>query len=35
MTGEDLLIRYDADPTRLGNNETVDAYYKTDDLNYH
>ena len=30
MTGEDLLIRYDADPTRKGNNETVDAYYKTD-----
>lgn len=30
MTGEDLLIRYDADPTRQGNNESVDAYYKTD-----
>lgn len=30
MTGEDLLIRHDADPTRKGNNETVDAYYKTD-----
>jgi len=30
MTGEDLLIRYDADPNRQGNNETVDAYYKTD-----
>jgi len=30
MTGEDLLIRHDADPTREGNNETVDAYYKTD-----
>jgi hypothetical protein len=30
MTGEDLLVRYDADPTRHGNNETVDAYYKTD-----
>ena len=30
MTGEDLLIRHDADPTRQGNNETVDAYYKTD-----
>ncbi|MBI2619559.1 MAG: PorV/PorQ family protein [Ignavibacteriales bacterium] len=30
MSGEDLLIRYDADPQRRGNNETVDAYYKTD-----
>ena len=30
MTGEDLLIRYDADPNRQGNNQTVDAYYKTD-----
>ena len=30
MTGEDLLIRYDADPNSKGNNETVDAYYKTD-----
>lgn len=30
MAGEDLLIRYDADPQRKGNNETVDAYYKTD-----
>jgi Type IX secretion system protein PorV len=30
MNGEDLLIRYDADPNRQGNNETVDAYYKTD-----
>jgi len=30
MTGEDLLIRYDADPNSHGNNETVDAYYKTD-----
>ncbi len=30
MAGEDLLIRYDADPTREGNNRTVDAYYKTD-----
>jgi hypothetical protein len=32
MTGEDLLIRYDSDPSRQGNNETVDAYYKTDDF---
>ena len=30
ISGEDLLIRYDADPNRKGNNETVDAYYKTD-----
>jgi len=30
MSGEDLLVRHDADPTRKGNNETVDAYYKTD-----
>jgi len=30
MTGEDLLIRYDQDPNRNGNNESVDAYYKTD-----
>jgi hypothetical protein len=32
MSGEDLLIRYDSDPNRHGNNETVDAYYKTDDF---
>lgn len=30
MLGEDLLLRYDADPQREGNNETVDAYIKTD-----
>jgi len=30
ITGEDLLIRYDADPNRQGNNQTTDAYYKTD-----
>ena len=30
MSGDDLLIRHDADPTRRGNNETVDAFYKTD-----
>jgi len=30
MAGEDLLVRVDADPSRRGNNETVDAYYKTD-----
>ncbi|MCZ6702526.1 MAG: PorV/PorQ family protein [Ignavibacteria bacterium] len=32
MSGDDLLIRHDADPTRRGNNETVDAFYKTDDF---
>lgn len=30
MSGEDLLIRYDSDPDRNGNNATTDAYYKTD-----
>lgn len=30
IMGEDLLIRYDSDPQRNGNNESVDAYYKTD-----
>lgn len=30
MEGEDLLVRHDSDPDREGNNETVDAYYKTD-----
>ncbi|MCI0559433.1 MAG: PorV/PorQ family protein [Nitrososphaera sp.] len=30
MSGDDLLIRYDSDEQREGNNETVDAYYKTD-----
>ena len=30
MTGEDLLIRYDADPSRQGNNSSVDGYIKTD-----
>ena len=32
MSGEDLLIRYDSDPSRQGNNQTVDAYYKTDNF---
>ena len=32
MSGEDLLIRYDSDSQREGNNETVDAYYKTDNF---
>jgi hypothetical protein len=30
ITGEDLLIRHDPDPNVHGNNETIDAYYKTD-----
>ena len=30
ITGEDLLIRYDADPNRNGNNSSVDGYLKTD-----
>jgi len=30
IAGEDLLIRYDADPNSQGNNETTDAYLKTD-----
>lgn len=30
MAGDDLLIRHDPDPTRAGNNETIDAFYKTD-----
>ena len=30
MSGEDLLIRYDPDPNRAGNNQTNDAYYKTE-----
>lgn len=30
MSGEDLLIRYDQDPNRNGNNESLDAYYKTE-----
>ena len=30
ILGEDLLVRHDSDPNREGNNETVDAYYKTD-----
>jgi hypothetical protein len=32
MTGDDLLIRYDADPNSGGNNETNDAYYSTDEF---
>jgi len=30
IAGEDLLIRHDSDPNRKGNNESVDAYYKTE-----
>ncbi|QQS36541.1 MAG: PorV/PorQ family protein [Ignavibacteriales bacterium] len=30
ISGEDLLVRHDSDPDREGNNETTDAYYKTD-----
>jgi len=30
MAGDDLLVRHDPDPTRAGNNETIDAFYKTD-----
>lgn len=30
ISGDDLLIRYDQDPTTRGNNETVDARYATD-----
>ena len=32
MTGDDLLIRFDSDPNSSGNNETVDAYYSTDEF---
>lgn len=32
MTGDDLLIRHDPDPQRAGNNQTIDAYYKTDEF---
>lgn len=30
MSGQDLLIRYDPDPQRAGNNQTLDANYGTD-----
>ncbi|HOI28559.1 MAG TPA: PorV/PorQ family protein [Melioribacteraceae bacterium] len=32
MSGDDLLIRHDPDPQRAGNNQTLDAYYKTDEF---
>lgn len=31
MSGDDLLIRYDPDQQRAGNNQTIDAFYKTDE----
>ncbi len=30
IRGDDLLVRYDQDPTTSGNNETVDAFLSTD-----
>jgi hypothetical protein len=30
MSGQDLLVRHDADPTREGANKTLDANYATD-----
>jgi hypothetical protein len=30
MTGDDLLIRYDPDPQRAGNNQTINANLSTD-----
>jgi len=30
ISGDDLLVRYDQDPTTSGNNETVDAFLATD-----
>ncbi|MBX3006927.1 MAG: PorV/PorQ family protein [Melioribacteraceae bacterium] len=30
MSGDDLLIRHDPDPQRAGNNQTIDAWYSTD-----
>lgn len=30
MSGDDLLIRHDPDPQRAGNNQTIDAYYATE-----
>ena len=32
MSGEDLLTRHDPDPTRAGNNATVDVNYATDEF---
>lgn len=32
MSGDDLLVRHDPDPQRAGNNQTIDAYYKTDEF---
>jgi hypothetical protein len=30
MSGDDLLIQHDSDPTRAGNNDKLDAFYSTD-----
>lgn len=30
MIGDDLLVRHDTDPTRRGNNESLDAFLSTD-----
>jgi hypothetical protein len=30
ISGDDLIIRHDPDPASSGNNETIDALYKTD-----
>lgn len=32
MSGQDLLVRHDPDAQRAGNNETIDAYYSTDEF---
>ncbi|OGU61755.1 MAG: hypothetical protein A2V66_05255 [Ignavibacteria bacterium RBG_13_36_8] len=32
MTGEDLLVRYDQDVNRAGNNDQIDAYLSTDNF---
>lgn len=32
MTGDDLLVRHDPDPQRAGNNQTIDAYYSTEEF---
>ena len=32
MSGDDLLFQHDPDPQRHGNNESIDAYYDTDNF---
>lgn len=32
ITGQDLLVRFDQDEQRSGNNETIDAYISTDEF---